>query len=201
MELHNLDNLNKMVKRNTIMTLVSIFIVSVAFAFIINRLINQVNELQQNVLVIDTKGNAYESQSVQASYMRVYEYENHVKTFIQLWYAFDENNYEDNINTAINLIGESGKELLNQYNDLNMLNILKQKNIHYNAKVDDISIDMNTLPVSGTAYVTQTGYRAKGSVSRTLKINFTLYDVARCRENVHGVKIDKWDITQVKNEE
>ncbi len=199
MELHNLDNINNIIKRNTYMTLGSIFIVCVAFAFIINKQSNQIAELQQNVLVIDTKGNAYEAQAVQASYTRIYEYENHVKTFIQLWYAFDENNYEENINTALNLIGENGKELLNQYNDLGMLNILRQKNIHYNAKVDDINIDMNTLPISGTATVTQTGYRAKGSVSRTLNITFTLYDVARCKENVHGAKIDKWEISQIKN--
>ena len=39
---------------------------------------------------------------------------NHVKTFVTNWYAFDESNYEKNISLALNLIGNKGKELLNE---------------------------------------------------------------------------------------
>ena len=126
--------------------------------------------------------------------MRAYEYEDHVKRFVQLWYSFDENNYERHLNEALNLIGNKGKELLNEYNDVNMLNTLIQKNIRYEVSINDISIDMATLPVSGEITFTQTGLRSRGGLSREIKARFTLYDVSRSRDNSHGAKIEKWDV-------
>lgn len=78
-------------------------------------------------LVIDRQGEVYEASSLSASDMRQYEYMNHVKTFVTHWYAFDESSYEKNISLALNLIGNKGKELLNEYNDVNMLNSLIQR--------------------------------------------------------------------------
>ena len=44
-----------------------------------------------------------------------------------------------NITSALNLIGNKGKELLNEYNDVNMLNSLVQKNIRYGVSIDENS--------------------------------------------------------------
>ncbi|MCI7359622.1 MAG: hypothetical protein MSK40_18220, partial [Parabacteroides sp.] len=126
--------------------------------------------------------------------MRKYEYENHIKTFVSLWYSFDESTYENNVTLALNLIGNRGKELYNEYNDINMLNSLIQKNIRYGVIIKDIHINMQTVPISGDILFTQTGYRARGSVARDISVNFTLYDVSRSRENSHGVKIESWDV-------
>lgn len=86
---------------------------------------------------------------------------NHVKTFVTHWYAFDESSYEKNISLALNLIGNKGKELLNEYNDVNMLNSLIQKNIRYGVRIKDVEINTQTIPVSGKIIFTQTGYRAR----------------------------------------
>lgn len=92
----------------------------------------------------------------------------------------------------MNLIGNKGKELLNEYNDVNMLNSLVQKNIRYGVTIDDIAIDMNTIPVTGRIVFTQTGYRARGRVSRKVEAEFSIYDVSRSEENAHGAKIEDW---------
>ena len=125
--------------------------------------------------------------------MRQYEYMNHVKTFVTHWYAFDESSYEKNISLALNLIGNKGKELLNEYNDVNMLNSLIQKNIRYGVRIKDVKINTQTIPVSGKIIFTQTGYRARGSISRNIEAEFTIYDMlSRSEENVHGAKIEDW---------
>lgn len=94
----------------------------------------------------------------------------------------------------MNLIGNRGKELLSEYNDINMHNSLIQKNIIYSVTIKDIRVDMKTVPVSGEILFTQTGYRARGGVSRDVLAKFTLYDVSRSRENSHGVKIESWEV-------
>lgn len=38
---------------------------------------------------------------------------------------------------------------MNEYNDVNMLNSLVQKNIRYGVSIDEIVIDMGTIPVTG----------------------------------------------------
>ena len=142
---------------------------------------------------IDKNAIVKQKQTVEVSDMRQYEYMNHVKTFVTNWYAFDESSYEKNISLALNLIGNKGKEMLNEYNDVNMLNSLIQKNIRYGVRIKDIEINTHTIPVSGKITFTQTGYRARGSISREIEAEFTIYDMlSRSEENAHGAKIEDW---------
>ncbi|MDE8697684.1 hypothetical protein PZH42_26770, partial [Bacteroides cellulosilyticus] len=99
-------------------------ILTIAFASSIIFLINKIEKAYGQALVINRQGEVYEASSLSASDMRQYEYMNHIKTFVTHWYAFDESSYEKNISLALNLIGNKGKELLNEYNDVNMLNSL-----------------------------------------------------------------------------
>lgn len=81
---------------------------------------------------------------------------------------------------------------MNEYNDVNMLNSLVQKNIRYGVSIDEIVIDMGTIPVTGKILFTQTGYRARGKISRKVEAEFSIYDVSRSEENAHGAKIEDW---------
>lgn len=137
-------------------------ILTIAFASSIIFLINKIEKAYGQALVIDRQGEVYEASSLSASDMRQYEYMNHVKTFVTHWYAFDESSYEKNISLALNLIGNKGKELLNEYNDVNMLNSLIQKNIRYGVRIKDVEINTQTIPVSGKIIFTQTGVPGTG---------------------------------------
>lgn len=102
-------------------------LLTAAFVSCIIYLTVKIEKAYSQALVIDKNGEVYETSSLPAGSMRKYEYLNHVKTFVTHWYAFDESTYEGNISLALNLIGNKGKELLNEYNDVNMLNSLIQK--------------------------------------------------------------------------
>lgn len=74
-----------------------------------------------------------------------------------------------------------------------MLNSLIQKNIRYGVRIKDIEINTHTIPVSGKITFTQTGHRARGSISREIEAEFTIYDMqSRSEENAHGAKIEDW---------
>lgn len=168
-------------------------ILTIAFVSCTVYLSTKIEKAYSQALVIDKQGEVYKTSSLSASDMRQYEYMNHVKTFVTNWYAFDESSYEKNISLALNLIGNKGKEMLNEYNDVNMLNSLIQKNIRYGVRIKDVEINTHTIPVSGKITFTQTGYRARGSISREIEAEFTIYDMlSRSEENAHGAKIEDW---------
>lgn len=194
MDLTKFKTVDQAFKTTVIAAVVSCGIMAVAFIICFFYLFNKVDEAYNKSLVLDTSGRIYDVTSIETSAMRKYEYENHVKTFASLWYSFDESTYNANIEAALPLIGNRGKELLNEYNDVSMYNSLIQKNIRYGLIIKDLHIDMQTVPVSGEIYFVQTGYRARGSVARDITVKFTLYNVSRSRENPHGVKIETWDV-------
>ena len=189
MKFKGVDNAVKMTIRLSIGYCV---ILTIAFITCIIYQTIKLEKAYSQALVIDKNGEVYKASGMPASNMRRFEYINHIKTFVGKWYAFDENTYEGNIASALNLIGNKGKELLNEYNDVNMLNSLVQKNIRYGVSIDEITIDMGTIPVTGKILFTQTGYRARGKVSRKVEAEFSIYDVSRSEENAHGAKIEDW---------
>lgn len=194
MDLTKFKSIDDAFKTTVTTTIIACSIMALAFIICFFYLIYKVDDAYSKSLVLDTSGKIYDATSIETSAMRKYEYENHVKTFASLWYSFDESTYDANIAAALPLIGNRGKELLNEYNDVNMHNSLIQKNIRYGLIIKDLRIDMQTVPVSGEIFCVQTGYRARGSVARDISVKFTLYNVSRSRENPHGVKIETWEV-------
>ena len=194
MDLTKFKTVDETIKITMIVAICCCLFMALAFTVAFIFQFKKIDEAYTKALVLDTSGRVYEATSVAAADMRKYEYEDHIKTFVLKWYAFDESTYESNIKSALNLIGNRGKELLSEYNDINMHNSLIQKNIIYSVTIKDIRVDMKTVPVSGEILFTQTGYRARGGVSRDVLAKFTLYDVSRSRENSHGVKIQSWAV-------
>lgn len=192
MDLTKFKTVDQSVKLTIYLSLGFSCILTIAYMVCFFYLTNKIDTAYTKALVLDRQGQVYETASVPAVAMRKFEYEDHIKTFVKAWYAFDESTYESNINSALNLIGNRGKELLNEYNDINMQNSLIQKNIRYQVIIKDIKIHTNTIPISGTINFVQTGYRARGSIARDVEVDFTLYDVSRSRENSHGAKIEDW---------
>lgn len=192
MNLMTFKSIDRTQKTTTILAISICLIVTVSFSVCFIYMANKVTKASQEALVLDTKGQAYNVIPIAASDMRELEYEYHVKLFVTKWYSFDENSYASNIDAGLYLIGNKGKELLNEYKSLDMANSLIQKNIRYGVIIKDVQVNMNTIPVSGSITFTQTGYRAGGSSARDITAEFTLTDVSRSNENVNGVKIEDW---------
>lgn len=194
MDLMKFKTVDYAFKMTVLVSAICCLIMGIAFAVSSIYLSNKIDSVLTKALVFDTSGQVYSATSINAVDMRKYEYEDHVKRFVNLWYSFDESTYERNIEEALHLIGNQGKILVNEYNDVNMLNSLIQKNLRYGIIIKDLHINMQTIPISGEILFTQTGYRAKGSIARDISAKFTLYDVSRSAENSHGVKIDSWEV-------
>ena len=125
---------------------------------------------------------------------RLFEYEDHVKTFYRKWYAFDENSFDSNIESALYMIGDVGKKMYQKYMEDNILRTLKQMNMTVTVEIKEVYVDMNTMPRTGHITGIQTIKRVRGNVSRNMNCTFELWDVSRSRNNPHGVKIEKWDV-------
>ena len=105
MKFKGVDNAVKMTIRLSIGYCV---ILTIAFITCIIYQTIKLEKAYSQALVIDKNGEVYKASGMPASNMRRFEYINHVKTFVGKWYAFDENTYEGNIASALNLIGNKG---------------------------------------------------------------------------------------------
>lgn len=175
-----------------LVVIVSAFSAVVAVYYMFEK---KVEELSSNIYIIDEKGNTMSaSQSEQTLQTRIFEYEDHIKDFYSLWYSFDEGSYKRNIEAALYLAGETGKELLNVYEEEDVFNKVKEKNLKLFVNIESVVINVNTIPISGTIKGTQTIKRLQGELTRHLDCTFTLHDVDRSKNNSHGVKIENWKI-------
>jgi len=155
-------------------------------------------DAKKTAIVIDSKGTRFNTQSVNVSDMRIYEYEEFIRTFYTTWYSFDENNFDQHIEKGLHMIGDEGKELFNEYSDLQLKSNMIQKNLRYEVKITNVVVNMSTKPVSGHIEGVQTCIRAKGYKSRTICVNFTIGDVEVSKDNLTGCKIEKWKVYESK---
>lgn len=177
----------------TIMVVIVIaFAVAMVGGFLLMQ--NKIDNIQKNVIIIDKGGQVYDAEMSRAKDMRVYEYINHIKTFYTLWYSFDESSYKPNIEKALYLAGDCGKEMLNVYRDENVERMLFEKNLRFDVTIKDVKIDMTTIPVTGYIIGEQKIKRQKGQLIRHLDCKFLIYDVDRSENNPHGCKVDNWSI-------
>ncbi len=205
MELTILKNGNKAVRMTTCLALIYCIIISMASIAGYYFISKEIRNVTGKMILIDTRGQVLEGSVINLREGRVFEYENHVRLFYTYWYSFSESSFKNHIEAGLNLIGEKGKELYNEYKDQNVERLLSEKNLQCEVQITDIKIDMSTLPVSGYIEGIQTIRRAKGLVSRKLNVRFTLYDTdSRTRSNIHACKIDEWDIYEssvIKNDQ
>ena len=76
-------------------------IMGIAFTVCFFYLSNKIDAAYTKALVLDTSGQVYDVAAIESAAMRKYEYENHIKTFVSLWYSFDESTYENNVTLAL----------------------------------------------------------------------------------------------------
>jgi hypothetical protein len=167
-------------------------------------MLQKVNGLVDMVYVMDINSSisAASRRSSETVEGRMFEYEDHVRTFYTLWYSFDENTFETNIERALYLIGNQGKDMLTTYTNSDIHASMQQKNIFYEVKIIDVKINMETKPRTGYIEGIQTVKGIKGQASRTIDCTFSLHDQTRSRQNPHGIRIEEWKvISSVKIED
>ncbi len=193
-----LDSLVNYRTANSAMKIITIIAIVFAFVFSVWMYLYSLKELKASknkIYMLDAKGNAYAADEKNIDInTRAFEYEAHVKTFYNLWYSIDENSYKRNIDDALNLAGECGKEMYNEYKEQDLLNTLRSKNLSTTVEIKEIKIEVTQRPITGYIKGIQTIKRLGGEISRNMNCTFQLHDVDRSRENPHGVKIENWKV-------
>lgn len=161
--------------------------------------VRKIEENQRSFWLLDKKtGEVYQAIKSQqlSKEERKIEYKHMVADFYKYFYEFDQFTFEDHINKALNLIGESGKEMYEEYRRDGVMRKLQEGNQRVTVEIDSIFIDMNVNPVHGVAYVKQTTERENGKLSRHLNSKFSIYDLdAKTDENPHAAMLEDFQIT------
>ncbi|MEL6918957.1 MAG: hypothetical protein AAFO99_14655 [Bacteroidota bacterium] len=124
------------------------------------------------------------------------EIKNHIATFHRLFWNFDQFSMEGNINRALHLTGNSGKELYLSLKAKGHFQKIRSQNLIQSLLVDSIKVNQNTIPVTGALYGKLKVKRTDQKNERTefFSALFELQDVARTDENPHGLLIENYDV-------
>jgi hypothetical protein len=177
-----------------------IAIISIIFSLLFSGFVyffswKKLQESKQTVYILDATGKAYLANEKGLDVnTRIFEYESHVKYFYKLWYEFDQFSYQRNIDEALYLVGDCGRELYNEYKEQDLLNILKSKNINTSVQIKNVKIDITKTPVTGYIKGVQTITRLGGLQKRNMDCTFDIQDIDRSRENPHGCIIENWKV-------
>lgn len=197
MELKSLSNYN-VAFRSLSISLVSVILV-LCFLLVYKEIMhrNEVELLRSSSWAVDMKtGNASQATLVLSKDNpgRYFEYKGQVELFYALWFQFDQYSFNENVSKAMDLTGNCGKIMRQEYVELDYLKRLQEKNMVVTIQIDSIKIDMKSTPVHGICYARQTSQNANGQSKRRIYGTFDLFDLSsRSERNKHGVLIDNFE--------
>jgi len=165
-------------------------------------MLEKVSAIKSTVYVLDKNSNISDATAKYENEVRIYEYEDVVKDVFTWWYEFDERSYQRNIDKALLIFDEIGKNLKDDYDSQGLLTALKDKNLATQLDIEEpVLIDMESYPVVGRIKGVQKWIRGDNVIKLDLTIDFELKDVKRGKGNPHGVKITKWDVKRMEMNE
>jgi hypothetical protein len=124
------------------------------------------------------------------------QYEEHVKDFYRLFFAFDGGTFDSTVNRALNLMeGEVGKSLyIKEYVEKNIAREVVENNWLLRVEIIKVQVDISVSPARGIIYAKQTLVRPAGEVERNMNATFTIADAKVSYDNPRGALIMKFDI-------
>lgn len=158
---------------------------------------NHLAKGQQYVYVLDKNGSILMAglDNEITTQERESEYYNHVKLFYTLFYSFDETSFKDNMVSALELIGSRGDALYEEYLRNDTYENLQKYNNQVDVEIEDIIIDMESVPVRGLVKAIQINRIGKKEAKRRLDCEFTIVDTKRrTKENPHMAEIKDWKV-------
>ena len=154
-----------------------------------------IKSLQNSIYIMDKSGAVAVGNRVgETPAARLFEYRDQVKVFFHLWYELDASSFDENINSALNLVGKCGKILYSQYLDADLKKNLIVNGIYTKAIVDSIKFNTKEMPIRGIVYGRQKIIRKNSTIIRQLICTFSIHDINRSEINSHGALLDDWKI-------
>jgi conjugative transposon TraK protein len=192
-----IDYLLKFSKTITIISLIvtalSVF-ASLSYSFYLNKSL-----IKEKVYLLDgANGEVYTAKIIKEELTyREPEIYNHVMTFHKYFFDLDQYNYKRNTEKALNLIDDSGKNYYQTLLNEGWYNTLKLNNLVQKIEIDSININSVIYPYTAAVYgktVVGRYGEEKDKLEKKIQIRCTLFDVARTRENPHGLIISNYNI-------
>ena len=177
-----------------VMVLASLSVVVITTVYLNNKMDKAMSSIW--VLGPDGKVMRAEKASRNDPTIRVFEYEDAVRDVYRLWYGYDENSYQRNIDAALELLGDCGKKMKDTYDAQGVLRILRERNYIVSVEIDSVGIDMNADPKRGMVTGLQRVWSVGGVSYSQIDATFTLEDVAASKKNSHGVKLNDWKVVR-----
>lgn len=123
-----------------------------------------------------------------------FDMKNHLKVFCQNMFAYDQYNYNTNIETGLNLIDVlGGKRIYNDIKTSGVYENLKKYNARTKINIDSIKIDMTARPVGAVVYLTQTVIYSDQSAKLPIAAKMSLVSANRSEKNPFGMLITNFD--------
>lgn len=147
-----------------------------------------------NAYVVTEVGTFQATNSTVEPNSRKIEVINHVRSFLNLMYSYDERTFKGNVESALHLIGTDGKLILQGYTENRVLEDLIKTSGSVSVSIDSIKTDMSRHPYYAVVYAKQRFQTPAGQQYYRLDCAMQLRDVSRSARNIHGLLIENFTL-------
>lgn len=182
-----------------LISLVSIGFAVIALLVFAGLSYKMYQKYHQSIYILDEEGKSFEAALAGNQYIRTDpEVYDHIMNFHRLFFEIDQFNYTSRINKAVDLIGQSGKDLYLKFRANGWYAGIINNNLKLRIVVDSLSINLNNLPYKG--YIDfriifepyDSRDTRKVGEKRMIARDFEIYTVDRSRKNPHGLLIENY---------
>jgi len=130
----------------------------------------------------------------------VFEARNHIRVLCQNLFGWDKDNFNNHMETALNLMDHSdGLKLFNTFKSNEVYENLISTSAKVTVDMDSIQLNMNALPIQGIFYLTQNWQSVGGIQYQKIKAEFELIPVSRSEANPFGLLVQKIAFLKYEN--
>lgn len=142
-----------------------------------------------NIYVMDKGGNIATAFKQDIEGQKEVEIDNHIRMIYNSFFSYTSNDYKNQIDKGLNLMGEKGRLLYQTYQSNGWFNSVVQNNLVVYATVDSIKVDAHSNPYYFQAYGKQFIRRFNVVEVRQLNTKGELFNVSRAmQKNPHGLE-------------
>ena len=180
-----LDNGIKVWKQITILIVVSFLLQGIIVYYMYTRAVEKA--IDRVYIARDFSLERIEDKRAMAS--------GHVQNFYILFFEIDAGNYKKNLNDALELVGESGKELAQVYANNKYYERIVSNNLWIGVNIDSIKILNNDPPFVAMVYAKRVIRSAYGTKYTQLNAEMEVHQVSNTVKNPFGMMIENFRIT------
>lgn len=123
----------------------------------------------------------------------------HVSNFYKLFFEIDAGNYKKNVSNALELVGESGKELAQVYANNKYYERIVSNNLWIGVNIDSVKILNNNPPFVAQVFAKRVIRSAYGTKYTQLNSEMEVHQVSNTEKNPFGMMIENFKITDDKD--